>query len=634
MSRKSFSTLLGQAALGASLALTLADLSAQAALPGPINPNPRHQSVDIASSPTLTWNRDRVNLLVNGNFESGELNGWQNQTLQGFGGMEIDDGTFNPNGPDGPTPPLEGSFCATLQSLNFGGGGFYEFSQLVTIPSGLTDVRFSWSHLIRNYANAFSNDGQFQYYRVEVRNEAGNVLETLYSTQPGDVLFDDLDNVDIVAYFDWKKEVANFDAYVGQSVRIVFSTRSQQGNLNVRLDRMSLTARPLDPITNEVFLSLNPLPGPGDRLGTTTENVWPLSNLQPNTTYYWRVNGRQGAEVSTGPVWQFRTGPVGSVDQFIWDTPASASEGVPFTGTVAARDTRNNPVTGVTGMGNLSAVSLDLSTSYHLLQNQTFSSLNSFERTTAGYSFTPSADIWVQTVRALAGDKISIWTSDGLLLASAPLSGPNGIWKEAILETPLSLLAGRTYRIGVYAENLTSFFNRFDASASFPHGTIHQGYVGPGDAFPTQAHSAQWWMVDLGYVVAGSNQPAISPSTTGVFISGAWSDSITVDQASGSVALLVEFSNGTKGYSDPISFGSGPDAFRIDSIAADGGQLLIEFTAKANQSYSVLYRESAGEGAWNKLEDVESGETDRTVTIADSAPITGTRFYQLVTPKQ
>lgn len=654
-----------------------------AALPAPVLPNPPHQAVDVAATPTLTWSRGAVELLVNGNFESGELNGWQNQTIQGFGGMEVDDGTFNPNGPDGPTAPLEGSFCATLQSLNFGGGGWYEFSQVITLPSGLTDLTLAWSQLVRNYADDFSNNGQFQYFRVEVRNSGGTVLETLFSTQPGDVSFGN-DDIDIVAYFNWQKRQANLDAYAGQTIRIVFATRSQLGNLNVRLDRMSLTGRPANAVNNEVYLSVNPLPGPGDLLGATTGNSWPLEDLQPNRTYYWRVNGRQGADFQNGPVWQFRTGPVGDVDRLVWDTPATASAGMPFAGTLTALDERNNTATAAAGPAQLSAVSIDTSSSHRLLGQAPFTALNQFEKTTAGYSFTPSSDMWVESVRALGGGKISIWTDTGLLLASQAVTGPNGAWKESNLESPLSLLAGRTYRIGVFADVLTPFYNRFDASPDFAHGTIHQSYTEAGDAFPTQPHPAQWWMVDLEYVVARPGSLPVSPESTSIFSSGVWSGSIAVSQVTGPVAVLATLEDGSRGYSDVIAFEGLPDSdhdgipddwesaqglnpddpadagldgdgdghtnleeywagtdpndpqsvLRISSISHDDGTVTLRFTAQADRGYSVLYTDSAGSGAWTKLADVAAEGQARLATVSDAAPASTTRFYQVVTPRQ
>ena len=668
--------------LAAGLAAQPVVFSAQAALPAPIFENPPHQSTEVSASPILTWSRGTVELLVNGGFESGDFNGWQSQTINGFGGMEIDDGTVNPNGPDGPTPPLEGQFGSTLSAFFFGGGGFFELSQQVVIPAGLTDLTLTWSHLIRNYGDEFSNDQPFQYFRVEIRNTQGNVLDTLYSTQPGDVVFDDLNDIDPVAYFNWQKVSANLDAYAGQTIRLVFITRNQQENMNVRLDRMSLTGRASAELINEVYLSLNPIPGGSDFLGTTMASSWPLEDLQPNTTYYWRLIARQGAETQTGPVWRFRTSPIGAPDRFLWDSPPTAAAGEPFTVTLAARDSHNHHVNGVSGTAHLGAVALNTSSPHRLLQNESPTALNEFAATTVGYSFTPSSDLWVQSLRSLTSGKISLWTDIGLRLASVTVAGPDGSWKEATLDPPLSLLAGRTYRLGVHAGSSTRFFNRFDGASAFPHGNINQGYLGDGDGFPTQPHPAQWWMVNLEYLVAQPFDLTVTPSATGTFASGLWTGPITLPQAGGQVVLLAEQDGGAKGYSDPITFAgsldddndgipnqwetengldpddpsdagmdtdgdghtnleeylAGTDPNDEDSVLrvlveTTGGLVTLQFQAQANRSYSVLYTAAIGQAAWTKLEDIAAGE-ERLVTVTDPASITGIRFYRVVTPSQ
>ena len=43
--------------------------------------------------------------------------------------------------------------------------------------------------------------------------------------------------------------------------------------------------------------------------GQQRHNVFSPGLLQPNTTYYWRVDAVTDSEIVSGPVWSFTTGP-------------------------------------------------------------------------------------------------------------------------------------------------------------------------------------------------------------------------------------------------------------------------------------------------------------------------------------
>jgi hypothetical protein len=68
------------------------------------------------------------------------------------------------------------------------------------------------------------------------------------------------------------------------------------------------------------------------------------------------------------------------------------------------------------------------------------------------------------------------------------------------------------------------------------------------------------------------------------------------------------------------------------SRAANGVE--IEFAARADRTYSIVYRDSAAAGLWQKLGDVLATGTDRMVVVTDPA-VGGvpTRVYRLVTPR-
>ncbi|MCY2923833.1 MAG: hypothetical protein NT031_00055, partial [Planctomycetota bacterium] len=65
------------------------------------------------------------NVIVNGGFETGNLTGWTIRNA-GDGTVVINNGSYNPNGPDGPLPPYDGGFSALIDSAG-GGIGSLEF---------------------------------------------------------------------------------------------------------------------------------------------------------------------------------------------------------------------------------------------------------------------------------------------------------------------------------------------------------------------------------------------------------------------------------------------------------------------------------------------------------------------------
>jgi len=74
---------------------------------------------------------------------------------------------------------------------------------------------------------------------------------------------------------------------------------------------------------------------------------------------------------------------------------------------------------------------------------------------------------------------------------------------------------------------------------------------------------------------------------------------------------------------------------KIEGATLEEGRVAIEFLAMAGKSYSVLYRDAAGAGPWQKLADVEIQPATRPVTLWDSFVPTDTqRYYRLVTPAQ
>src|SRR5262249_54829960 len=77
-----------------------------------------------------------------------------------------------------------------------------------------------------------------------------------------------------------------------------------------------------------------------------------------DTTYYWQIVERLGSSTTPGPVWQFRTRGVGSVDHLEWSAvPPTAVLHVPFPGTVTARGGIGNVATNDHGTPKISGIS-------------------------------------------------------------------------------------------------------------------------------------------------------------------------------------------------------------------------------------------------------------------------------------
>lgn len=75
------------------------------------------------------------------------------------------------------------------------------------------------------------------------------------------------------------------------------------------------------------------------------------------------------------------------------------------------------------------------------------------------------------------------------------------------------------------------------------------------------------------------------------------------------------------------------DVLRFQQIALDGGNVILQFVAASNRSYSVLHKPALSAAEWQKLADVPEQPADRIARVTN-APDGGARFYRLVTPRQ
>ena len=185
------------------------------------------------------------NLIVNGDFETGNLNGWTMSASGGATGWVINDGTLDPTGPATPTPPIHGNYDVVSTNAY---AGMNLLSELVTLPSNVSYANLSWKDRIKNYNSptrpAFCNSGPigyinpFQQFSVNVLDASNNLIGTVFTTNPGDPYIQDGPN-----YRNFNLGVM-LAPYAGQQVRFQFNQNASYCYLNVTLDDVSFTATP------------------------------------------------------------------------------------------------------------------------------------------------------------------------------------------------------------------------------------------------------------------------------------------------------------------------------------------------------------------------------------------------------
>lgn len=163
------------------------------------------------------------NLIANGDFETGDFSGWT-KTNTGVGDFVINNGAFNPASPDSALPPFAGAFSAISNQT---GPGVHTIYQDVEIPAGAATAVLAWQDRIRNHGERFADPDQ--EFRVEIRDTAGQVLTTVFSTNPGDFMLNE-----------WIGRSADLKEFAGRTIRIAFVEQDNLGYLNVHLDNVTL----------------------------------------------------------------------------------------------------------------------------------------------------------------------------------------------------------------------------------------------------------------------------------------------------------------------------------------------------------------------------------------------------------
>ncbi len=151
-------------------------------------------------------------------FGTGNLSNWT-----------INNGTFNPRGPDGTDPAISGLFDAVTDSP-----GLSTLSQSFVVPDNVLAARLSWEDRI---SSQFAFMDPNQEFRVELLDVLGNVITVLYSTNPGDPINQpgpNLHSIDLTSLLQVRE---------GQTLVLQFSMQNSTPNFNVTVDNVSLLVK-------------------------------------------------------------------------------------------------------------------------------------------------------------------------------------------------------------------------------------------------------------------------------------------------------------------------------------------------------------------------------------------------------
>ncbi|MDB6110653.1 MAG: hypothetical protein JWR69_2403, partial [Pedosphaera sp.] len=265
------------------------------------------------------------------------------------------------------------------------------------------------------------------------------------------------------------------------------------------------------------------------------------------------VNGVLGRGQAVGTILN-DDGLPGQVDHFVWTTiPSPEIVGLPFTATITARDVFDLAATNFGGTVALGGSTGGGTATNTILGNLVATSSGSGDYTIA-FAFTPNTNLLVTHVRSYSGTKVSIWQTNGTLLASQNVSSVAGTWVETPLNTPLALAAGSTYFVGFYTGG-GSYYSRPDRTNTFPDGTIANAYYSSSsDTFPTSTGAGTLvYLVDLRYTVNAGAPLLITPVSAGPFTNGVWTGSLAVQAPATNAVLRADDGNGHAGASGPFN---------------------------------------------------------------------------------
>jgi len=316
-----------------------------------------------------------------------------------------------------------------------------------------------------------------------------------------------------------------------------------------------------------------------------------------------------------------------SPDHFVWGVvPSPQVAGQPFNVIITAYDATNNPVNYMLPV-NLSAWVAGTAPATNNLLGSPGADESAYldGEYTFGYSFTPDTNLVVTAVRSYFGDKVSLWTDNGELLASQNVTSVPGTWVETPLADPVVLFAGVTYVVGVHLNNNDTNNDTvyWDDSqpTTFPDGTINQDWYETGDVFPDQPQPGIQILVDVRYGTNVESVP-LSPVVSGNFNYGTWSGSVAVLQPAADVTLQSSIP-GHSGQSLPFK------VLPKLAITAAGGAVVISWPVAAT-GFILEQTHDLAAGSWTAVTNAPAVVSYN--YILTNTPTATATFYRLHQP--
>ena len=186
----------------------------------------------------------------------------------------------SPNRAVNPSPEHEGENVSIHSDLNWqsGGGGATSYDVYISESIFIREEHYKGNTNLTHWPMETLEYGKSYYWKIKARNDGGTTAGTHWSfrtepdaplqprePRPGDLAIDVPTTSD---FLKWRSSRAlNYDIYFGTD-----ST-----------------------------------PDAGEFVANSTRREWSYPELEPHTTYYWKIVARNNAGTTVGPVWSFTT---------------------------------------------------------------------------------------------------------------------------------------------------------------------------------------------------------------------------------------------------------------------------------------------------------------------------------------